>query len=149
MGQQQLLLIVLGTVIVGLAILAGITAYNQNNIKSDLDGVVHECMRLASDLQAAAQKPVQFGGLYDAATENDVGYDFATAADNAATELVDLGWETPGAYSNIVLNPATPTDGATITCASVKFADENGATIVLSGVEDDDITTTIGAIAAP
>src|SRR5690606_21487287 len=62
MGQAQLLLIVLGVVLVGIAIIAGIQAYDQNNRKASVDALTHDAMRIASDLQTWAQKPKQFGG---------------------------------------------------------------------------------------
>ena len=40
MGQQQLLLIVLGVIVVGIAVVVGINLFNANSISSDRDGVV-------------------------------------------------------------------------------------------------------------
>ena len=62
MGQQQLLLLVLGVVIVGLAVVVGINAFSENQIRSNADAMVTEALRMASDVQAYALKPDQFGG---------------------------------------------------------------------------------------
>ena len=62
MGQQQLLLLVLGVVIVGLAVVVGINAFSENQIRSNADAMVTEGLRMASDIQAYALKPDQFGG---------------------------------------------------------------------------------------
>lgn len=62
MGQQQLLLLVLGIVIVGLAIVAGINAVEQNQRKSSQDALVQEAFRFATDTRAWYLKPTQFGG---------------------------------------------------------------------------------------
>src|SRR5690606_27695794 len=62
MGQQQLLLLVLGIVIVGLAVVVGINAFSENRIKSNADAMVTDGLRIASDVQAWALKPMQFGG---------------------------------------------------------------------------------------
>ena len=62
MGQAQLLLIVLGVVLVGIAIIAGIQAYTTNNVKASIDAQVHDMMRIGSDAQLWVQKPLQFGG---------------------------------------------------------------------------------------
>ena len=62
MGQQQLLLLVLGVVIVGLAVVVGINAFSENQIRSNADAMVTEALRMSSDLQAYALKPTQFGG---------------------------------------------------------------------------------------
>ena len=62
MGQQQLLLLVLGIVIVGLAVVAGINAFQENQTKSEQDAIVNEGMRIATDVQAYRLKPDQLGG---------------------------------------------------------------------------------------
>lgn len=62
MGQQQLLLLVLGIVIVGLSVVIGIAAFSENRVKSSADAMVTDGMRIASDAQAWALKPVQAGG---------------------------------------------------------------------------------------
>lgn len=62
MGQQQLLLLVLGIVIVGLAVVAGINAFSENQKKSNKDALVTEAFRLATDAQAWKLKPEQYGG---------------------------------------------------------------------------------------
>ena len=72
MGQQQLLLLVLGIVIVGLAVVVGINAFSENRIKSNADALVTDGLRIASDMQAWALKPTQLGGGNDgdAGTDN-------------------------------------------------------------------------------
>ncbi len=62
MGQQQLLLLVLGIVIVGLAVVVGINAFGENQKRANADALVNDALRIASDLQAYALKPEQFGG---------------------------------------------------------------------------------------
>jgi len=62
MGQQQLLLLVLSTVIVGLATVAGIQAFSENQAQSNADALTQQALNYASDLQAHYQKPEQFGG---------------------------------------------------------------------------------------
>nr|BCX01718.1 MAG: hypothetical protein KatS3mg041_1764 [Bacteroidota bacterium] len=62
MGQQQLLLLVLGIVIVGIAIVVGIQAFSANAKKANQDAMLQDLLRLATDAQAWAKKPVEFGG---------------------------------------------------------------------------------------
>ena len=62
MGQQQLLLLVLGIVIVGLAVVVGIQAFDENQKKANLDGLVNDGVRIASDVQTWSLKPSIFGG---------------------------------------------------------------------------------------
>ena len=62
MGQQQLLLLVLGIVIVGIAVVAGIQAFSEGKTKAESDAAVSDAMRIISDLQAWYLKPTAFGG---------------------------------------------------------------------------------------
>ena len=62
MGQQQLLLLVLGIVIVGLAVVVGIEAFNENKSNSTVDAMVNDIVRIGSDFQAWSLKPQAFGG---------------------------------------------------------------------------------------
>jgi len=64
MGQQQLLLLVLATVIVGLATVAGIQAFEQGSVRANQDALTQTAVKIASDIQAKAKEPSQFGG-YD------------------------------------------------------------------------------------
>jgi type II secretory pathway pseudopilin PulG len=68
MGQQQLLLLVLGIVIVGIAVVAGIQAFSEGRIKAQRDAAVSDAMRIISDTQAWMLKPAAFGGPESDAT---------------------------------------------------------------------------------
>ena len=79
MGQQQLLLLVLGIVIVGLAVVVGIQAFGENQKKANADALVNDGVRIASDAQAWALKPTAFGGPSSTedigdVTFSDIGY---------------------------------------------------------------------------
>ena len=62
MGQQQLLLLVLGIVITGLAVVAGLQAFAVNQKKANIDALQLTSTRIASDAQTWLQKPSIFGG---------------------------------------------------------------------------------------
>ena len=62
MGQQQLLLIVLGIVIVGLAVAVSIEAFDQNRRKAEVDIVVERLVTLAGIAQAWKLTPTAMGG---------------------------------------------------------------------------------------
>lgn len=62
MGQQQLLLIMLGVILVGVAIVVGIGVFNANAIDQKRTEVINECIQLASDAQLYFRKPTSFGG---------------------------------------------------------------------------------------
>lgn len=83
MGQQQLLLLVLGIVIVGLAVVVGIQAFSENQKKANADALVNDAIRIASDAQAWKLKPTAFGGGADATKWN--GLTFAQLGYEAAS----------------------------------------------------------------
>src|SRR5690606_33792750 len=115
MGQAQLLLIVLGVVLVGIAIIAGIQAYDQNNRKASLDALTHDAVRMASDLQVWAQKPEQFGGP-------------ATHGDYASAGLTDIGYrETDGKFINS--NGECTLDEGEIVCTNPRLGTQITVTV--------------------
>lgn len=62
MGQQQLLLLVLAAVIVGAAILLGISLFGQGAAQANQEAVVHDIMNIASRAQTWYRRPVAMGG---------------------------------------------------------------------------------------
>ena len=62
MGQQQLLLIVLGVIIVGVAIVAGIGLFNAGAEEAVKDELVSQCMAIGANAQQWYKKPIAMGG---------------------------------------------------------------------------------------
>lgn len=62
MGQQQLLLIVLGIIIVGIAVILGINVFTAQSEESTKDSIVSESTNLASMAQKYFMKPLSMGG---------------------------------------------------------------------------------------
>lgn len=62
MGQQQLLLIVLGVIIVGIAIAVGISMFKSNAQSSNRDQVINDLNNLAAKAQQYYRKPAAMGG---------------------------------------------------------------------------------------
>lgn len=62
MGQQQLLLIVLGIIVVGIAIAISIQLFRQNAIDSKRDILMNESANIASIAIGYYKRPVPFGG---------------------------------------------------------------------------------------
>ena len=62
MGQQQLLLIVLGILIVGVAVFVGINLFKANAIESKRAIITNELVNLASMAQQYYLKPSSLGG---------------------------------------------------------------------------------------
>ncbi len=62
MGQQQLLLIVLGVIIVGIAVVVGINLFNASAEESTKDTLVSEGTNLGALAQQYFKKPSEMGG---------------------------------------------------------------------------------------
>ena len=140
MGQQQLLLLVLGIVIVGLAVVVGIQAFGENQKKANSDALVNDAVRIASDAQAWKLKPAAFGGGGDANgmtgfTLEGVGYDIAGGSDS-------------GKYDNLngVFDIAPAATSLVITATNV--SSNNEVQVGVFGTTPDCIVTQIGAIGA-
>ena len=135
MGQAQLLLIVLGVVLVGIAIIAGISAFEQNSRKGAQDAMMHDALRLASDIQAWVQKPSQFGGpseylAFDEVTFPAIGY----------TKNHDGGDTDDDTYTstNGTFELSAGDDGVDIVGTSTLFPDEKVA-VSVCGINAADV----------
>ncbi len=62
MGQQQLLLIVLGVIIVGVAVVLGINLFRSHAIESKKGLIINECINLAAMAQKHYRLPSTLGG---------------------------------------------------------------------------------------
>lgn len=62
MGQQQLLLIVLGVIIVGIAIVVGINLFNANAVSANRDAVISDLNNLAAFAHQYYIRPTAMGG---------------------------------------------------------------------------------------
>ncbi len=62
MGQQQLLLIVLGTIIVGVAIVVGINMFNTGAVNAERDALLQDVNNVASSAASFWRKPNALGG---------------------------------------------------------------------------------------
>jgi len=131
MGQQQLLLLVLATVIVGLATVAGIQAFDQGQTRANLDANTQTAVKIASDAQAKIKEPSQFGGYDDNMSD-------ATGNIN----LGELGYEV-NSSSEYVTNDGKCTmdnssDPIEVTCQS----SQSKAVVEISGTTSDSLETT-------
>jgi Tfp pilus assembly protein PilE len=123
MGQQQLLLIVLGVIIVGIAVVVGINVFTASSSNANRDAVVSDLTNLASNAQQYYRKPTALGGGGNTFTGWTIptnlvttpnGSYSATVAAQSVT-LVGLGNEigNDGSNSVQVTMTVTPTDVTT------------------------------------
>jgi Tfp pilus assembly protein PilE len=62
MGQQQLLLIVLSVIIVGVAIAVGVTQFQSSAVESNRQAVISDLVNYAAKAQRFYRTPTQLGG---------------------------------------------------------------------------------------
>jgi hypothetical protein len=134
MGQQQLLLLVLGIVIVGLAVVVGIQAFGENQKKSNQDALVNDGVRFASDAQAWALKPAAFGGgsgAFTGLTWQDLGYEISGTTYNNLNGT----WLAPSIIS-----------GTEVLFSGSNTQANNEVEIRVCGMRSQDIRTSVGSI---
>ncbi len=149
MGQQQLLLLVLGIVIVGLAVVVGIQAFSENQKKANADALVMTAMRIASDAQAWIRKPPQFGGApLDGSGNRITDYSGLTAGTDIS--LSGLGYPVNGSGQYVDVNGVydISISGVNLVITSTSATtsgsgDNNLVCVYVGGVLVDDITTDI------
>jgi hypothetical protein len=62
MGQQQLLLIILGVIIVGIAIAVGLSLFTAQSIQSNRDAIINDLNNLAAQAYQYRIRPTSMGG---------------------------------------------------------------------------------------
>ena len=74
MGQQQLLLLVLGIVVVSFMILGGVLMFETNMKQNNSDSLISDAIDIATAAQAWKVRPGSFGGQKGASRSNDMDY---------------------------------------------------------------------------
>ena len=88
MGQQQLLLILLGILIVGVAIFAGINLFRANAIEAKRNNVTNELVNLGALSQQYYLKPQALGGGSRSFTGWNIPAELVTTANGHFTATV-------------------------------------------------------------
>lgn len=127
MGQQQLLLIVLGVIIVGIAVVVGINLFNANAEEAAKDGVVSDCTNLGAMAQQHYKKPGSMGGganTFDGSGTGGVTWAIPANLVNTANgsyaaainaqDVVLTGTPLETSYTWTVETTVTPTSIATV-----------------------------------
>lgn len=151
MGQQQLLLLVLGIVVVGLAVVVGIQSFAVNQKKANADAMLVTALRIASDAQRWLQTPSTFGGGMPVTGGRPDDFTGLTV------ELIDLGYEVNGAdqYQTVDGDYTLDNAGSDIVIEGTSVAssgvngDNNLVCVVVSGLGVDNITTSINPASCP
>ncbi len=133
MGQQQLILLVLATVIVGLAVVVGIRAATENKAKANADALTQDLVRIASDAQMWKEKPQPFGGQ-DPSLKTD-------SANFSGVTLQSLGYPTSGTPAIYTNTNGTYQVSTQNPLKLVGYNGENAVTVCVEGVTDRDISS--------
>lgn len=88
MGQQQLLLIVLGIIIVGITIIVGISMFKTHAVDSKRNNIINDLLHLASEAQKYYRIPISLGGGSQKFTGWEIPKKLRTNADGSFTVVV-------------------------------------------------------------
>jgi lipopolysaccharide export LptBFGC system permease protein LptF len=83
MGQQQLLLVVLGIIIVGVAIVVGINVFTASAAEAKRDNIINDLIHLASEAQKYYKTPTAMGGGSQKFTGWKIPFQLKTNADGS------------------------------------------------------------------
>jgi len=110
MGTQQILLIVLSVIIVGIAVAVGITMFNQQTLNSARQAIIGDMNNMAATAQAWYKTPVSMGGA---------GYTIGTSAEDDLEAYIganmldnDNATYTVGITGTVVTFTSTPNEAA-------------------------------------
>jgi hypothetical protein len=129
MGQQQLLLIVLGVIIVGIAVVVGINLFNASAEEANKDGIVSDATNLGAMAQQHYKKPGSMGGganSFDGSGVNGVTWVLPPALVNTAN----------GDYTAVIAAQSVVITGAPLATSGYTWTVETTVTPL-------DITTVI------
>ena len=129
MGQQQLLLIVLGVIIVGIAIVVGINLFNANAEESAKDTMASEGTNLAALAQQFYKKPLALGGGGNTFDEGGPAGTGFTIPAKLQTSGIGGGWTAPTVTATTVQLVGTPDEYTEWTVTVGVFADSIATTI--------------------
>jgi Tfp pilus assembly protein PilE len=134
MGQQQLLLIVLSVIIVGIAVVVGINMFGASSASANLEAVTNDLLHLASRAQQYYVKPESMGGggnSFTGLSADETGIETLTAKTNNDNGAYSI--KTAGTDSSVTIQGIGKQDG-----------DGNGTNCTVSvKVYKDRIETTI------
>lgn len=108
MGQQQLLLIVLGVIIVGIAVVVGINLFNANAETSTQDSIVSQGTNIGAMAQQYYKKPLSMNG----GGQSFLGFTTKVWANLPANLITstDASWAAPAETDQQITFTATPID---------------------------------------
>jgi hypothetical protein len=120
MGQQQLLLIILGVIIVGIAIAVGISQFGAHSTQANKDGVTSSVVNIAANAYQFKIRPSTMGGV--AGSYSGYGIPSKMVADDNGTYALSSA----GATSAVITGTSKINTAWVATCT----ADDTGKTSI-------------------
>ncbi len=136
MGQQQLLLLVLGIVLVAVAIVAGFMIFEENFKKSNAEAMVTDAVNIATAAQAWKVRPPTFGGQSGPSRDDPMDYTGFTF--NA------ISLSTPYATPNGLFTYTADARGLVIIGQSEDHS--NQVTLTVDGLTEQDIIAVVSSL---
>lgn len=121
MGQQQLLLIVLGIIIVGIAIAVGMSLMTSNRTETNRQAVVNDLLNLGRKAQTYYRTPAQMGG----GSQDFLGFHISTIDTGNANGSYTVSGTTPSG-TTYVPGSVTPISSTTTTIYIIGCGTEKG-----------------------
>lgn len=106
MGQQQLLLIIVGFIVVALGVVVGITLFKDNAVGANRDAVTSDLVALAAHAQQFVRRPATLGGgqgSFSGLTADAAGLARVTSMANGTNANGTYSILTAGSSSQVVL----------------------------------------------
>jgi len=122
MGQQQLLLIILGVIIVGIAIAVGLSLFSAQSIESNRDAIIADLSNISAHAYQYYIRPTSMaggGGKFDGykippkmATNDNATYDCGTPTGSVQVKITGTSIANPGSTVSTIFQVATGKDSA-------------------------------------
>jgi hypothetical protein len=124
MGQQQLLLIILGVIIVGIAIAVGLSLFSAQSVQSNRDAIINDLNNLAAQAYQFRIRPSSMGGGQG---------DYTTFAIPSKMKTNENGTYTAAPTTNTIVFTAVSAQNASNTIKVTITSDGKLGTWVYSG----------------
>lgn len=133
MGQQQLLLIVLGVIIVGIAVVVGINVFTASSLQANNNAVIADLQTIGSMAQQWYRKPTAMGGG---------GNSFGVANGATAAWAVPAALSQTANMSNDVVIGGGGDQDITLTATGTEENDGGALIVVVMNVTPTEVTVT-------
>ena len=136
MGQQQLLLLVLGIVIVAVAAVAGIFIFEENLKKNNAESLVSDAVNIATAAQAWKIRPPTFGG--------QSGFSRDDPMDFTGFTFTSIALDSPHTTLNGTFNFTADNRGLVI--VGTNEIHGNQVTLTVDGLTEKDIIAVVSSM---